>query len=447
MKDFAAVILAAGKGTRMKSELPKVLHQMAGQSLVEYAVEAARAAGASRICLVVGHGAEQVQECLGPDYLYAIQSQQLGTGHALQTALPAFSPLPEALLVLCGDTPLLRGETLRALAQQFFAEEADCTVMSAVLPEGGNYGRILRDEDGQVQGIVEARDSSPEQLAIREINSGVYCFRSSALLEVIGELRPNNDQGELYLTDVLASLRQRGRRVTAFVCPDADEILGVNDRAQLAELTALMRRRINRRWMLSGVTMVDPETAYIDAKVEIGPDTVLEPQVYLHGSTKIGAACKVGPGVKVVDSQVGDGCILGPFTYLRPGTILEEKVKAGHFVEIKKSHIGKGSKVPHLSYIGDAIIGEGVNIGCGTITCNYDGVHKHTTVIEDQAFIGSNTNLVPPVTVGKRATVAAGSTITMDVPAEALGVARGQQRNIEGWALKRDPRFAKKEEK
>ncbi|MBQ6807937.1 MAG: bifunctional UDP-N-acetylglucosamine diphosphorylase/glucosamine-1-phosphate N-acetyltransferase GlmU [Firmicutes bacterium] len=447
MNDFAAVILAAGKGTRMKSALPKVLHQIAGQSLVQYAVDAAKGAGAGRICLVVGHGAEQVQEAMGEEYLYAVQEQQLGTGHALQTALPAFSQLPAALLVLCGDTPLLTAETLSALAQQFFAEQADCTVMSAVLPDGGNYGRILRDEKGGVCGIIEARDSTPEQLAIREINSGVYCFRTEVLLQVIGDLRPNNDQGELYLTDVLASLHRLGRKVTAFVCPDANEILGVNDRAQLAELTALMRKRINRRWMLEGVTMIDPETVYIDAKVEIGPDTILEPQVYLHGNTVIGSGCKVGPGVKVVDSQVGDQCILGPFTYLRPGTVLAEKVKAGHFVEIKKSRIGKGSKVPHLSYIGDTIIGEGVNIGCGTITCNYDGVHKHTTVIEDQAFIGSNTNLVPPVTVGKRSTVAAGSTITEDVPADSLAIARGHQRNIEGWTLERDPRFAKKEEK
>ncbi|MDO4732170.1 MAG: bifunctional UDP-N-acetylglucosamine diphosphorylase/glucosamine-1-phosphate N-acetyltransferase GlmU [Bacillota bacterium] len=447
MNEFAAVILAAGKGTRMKSELPKVLHEIAGQPLVEYAVDAAAGAGASRICLVVGHGAEQVRAAMGEAHLYAVQEQQLGTGHALQTALSAFSQLPPALLVLCGDTPLLTAETLNTLTNQFFAEEADCTVMSAVLPDGGNYGRILRDASEQVCGIIEARDASPAQKAIREINSGVYCFRTEPLLEVIGELRPNNDQGELYLTDVLSSLRQRGRKLTAFVCPDANEILGVNDRAQLAELSALMRQRINHRWMLAGVTMIDPATVYIDAKVELGSDIILEPQVYLHGNTRIGSGCKVGPGVKIVDSQVGEQCILGPFTYLRPGTVLADKVKAGHFVEIKKSRIGKGSKIPHLSYIGDAIIGEGVNIGCGTITCNYDGVHKHTTVIEDQAFIGSNTNLVPPVSVGKRATVAAGSTITEDVPEDSLGIARGRQRNVEGWTLSRDPRFAKKEEK
>ena len=447
MEQLAAVILAAGKGTRMRSDLPKVLHPIAGQPLVQYVVNAAKAGGASTLCLVVGCGAEQVQQQLGEAYLYAVQEQQKGTGHALQTALSAFPQLPQALLVLCGDTPLLRGETLEKMIHQFQQEQVACTVMTTYLSEGGNYGRIIRDVDGQISGIVEARDATPEQLAVREINSGVYCFRTGPLLEVIRELQPNNDQGELYLTDVVSALRSRGQRVTGFCCGDPQEILGVNDRVQLAEAGAILRRRINQAWMLSGVTLVDPETAYIDATVAIGRDTVIEPQVYLQGNTTIGKGCTIGPAVKIVDSQIGDTCTVGPFAYLRPGTVLAARVKAGHFVEIKKSMIGQGSKVPHLSYIGDAVIGEGVNIGCGTITCNYDGVHKHKTVIEDQAFIGSNTNLVPPVTVGRRSTVAAGSTVTEDVPPDSLAVARGRQRNVEGWTLERDPRFTKKEDK
>ena len=447
MEQLAAVILAAGKGTRMKSDLPKVLHPIAGKPLLQYVIDAAKSGGASSLCLVVGCGAEQVRQQMGADYLYALQEQQKGTGHALQTALPAFSRMPQALLVLCGDTPLLRGETLATMIHQFQKEQAACTVMTAHLSEGGNYGRIIREADGQIARIVEARDATTEQLAVREINSGVYCFRTGPLLEVIQNLQPDNDQGEFYLTDVIAALRGRNERVTGFCCEDPQEILGVNDRAQLAEAGAILRHRINRFWMLSGVTLVDPETTYIDATVEIGPDTVIEPQVYLQGATVIGKGCSIGPAVKIVDSQVGDACTVGPFAYLRPGTILGTQVKAGHFVEIKKSRIGRGSKVPHLSYIGDTVIGEGVNIGCGTITCNYDGVHKHQTVIEDQAFIGSNTNLIPPVTVGHRSTVAAGSTITQDVPPDSLAIARGRQRNIEGWTLERDPRFTKKEDK
>jgi len=448
MRKMAAVVLAAGKGIRMYSELAKVLHPAAGRPLIHWVAAAAREAGVDPLVMVVGHQAEQVRAALGDGYLYALQEQQLGTAHALAAGLQAFpAALPPALLVLCGDTPLLTGATLAALRRQFEETAAACTVLTAVLPEGGNYGRILRDGSGNVTGIVEAKDATAEQLAVREINSGVYCFDTQAVLKVLDRIGSANAQGEYYLTDALAALVQLDLKVNALVCPDPVEISGVNDRLQLAAACRLLWDRKTTELMLSGVTILDPATVFIDASVAVGPDTVIEPNVYLHGKTVIGRGCHIGPQVKIVDSRVGDNCDVGPFCYLRPGTELADKVKAGHFVEIKKSRIGRGSKVPHLSYIGDAVIGEGVNIGCGTITCNYDGVRKHTTVIQDQVFIGSNVNLVPPLTVGRRSTVGAGSTITQDVPEDCLALARERQVNIEGWTVKKDPRFAKKDEK
>ncbi len=447
MRKMAAVVLAAGKGVRMHSELAKVLHPAAGRPLIQWVAAAAGEAGVEPLVMVIGHQGEQVRAALGQGYLYAVQEQQLGTAHALSAGLAAFKDeLPPALLVLCGDTPLLTGETLAGLRGYFEETRAACTVLTALLPAGGNYGRILRDGSGHVTGIVEAREATAEQLAIREINSGVYCFDTQALLRVLPAIGVANSQGEYYLTDALDALVRLGLKVNAMVCPDPAEISGVNDRLQLAVACRRLWDRKAQALMLSGVTILDPATAYIDADVTVGPDTVIEPNVYLHGHTVIGQGCHIGPQAKIVDSRVGDNCEIGPFCYLRPGTELSDKVKAGHFVEIKKSRIGKGSKVPHLSYIGDAVIGEGVNIGCGVITCNYDGAKKHTTVIEDQAFIGSNVNLVPPVTVGKRATVGAGSTVTQDVPEEALALARERQVNIEGWAMRKDPRFVKKDE-
>ena len=447
MKDMAAVILAAGKGVRMHSELPKVLHKVAGQTMIGAVCEAASTVAEAGICIVVGYGAAQVRAAMGEAYCYALQEEQLGTGHAVQQAVPAFKPLPSAIMVLCGDTPLLRSETLQALGEYFFQSGAACTVLTAVLPEGGNYGRIVRDTSGNVEAIVEAKDATPAQLAIREINSGVYCFDGAWLQKYIFTLKNDNAQGEYYLTDVLCAMREAGGVVNALVCEEAAEILGVNDRLQLAEANRIRWQRKNEALMLSGVTILDPATAYIDHTVTVGQDTIIEPQVYLSGATVIGKNCNIGPGVKMLDAQVGDSCKVGPFTFLRPGTVLEDNVKAGHFVEIKNSHIGQGSKVPHLSYMGDAEVGERVNIGCGTITCNYDGAKKHKTIIGDDVFVGSNTNFIAPVSIGERATVGAGSTITCDVPAENLGVARGKQRNIAGWAKARDPRFRKKDDK
>ncbi|MBQ1501905.1 MAG: bifunctional UDP-N-acetylglucosamine diphosphorylase/glucosamine-1-phosphate N-acetyltransferase GlmU [Firmicutes bacterium] len=446
MRKMSAVILAAGKGTRMKSELPKVLHQLGHKPMAQYVIDAARGAGVDETCVVVGHGAEAVKDALGGELLYALQEPQLGTGHALQQALPICSKDADSFLVLCGDTPLLTAETLRDLRGYFELSKAACTVMSAVLPDGGSYGRIVRDGHGNLSAIVEAKDANVEQLAICEINSGVYCFDSKALKAVINDLRPNNSQGEYYLTDVISAIRENGGLVNAYICRDAGEISGVNDRCQLAEAGKILRRRKNRQLMNSGITMVDPDTVYIDDDVEIGPDCLIEPQVYIEGPCRIGANCHIGPSVMIIDSTIGNDCEIGPFCLIRPGTVLEDKAKAGHFVELKKSHIGHGSKVPHLSYLGDATVGRDVNIGCGTITCNYDGKNKYPTVIEDEAFIGSNTNLVAPVTIGRRSTVGAGSTITADVPEDTLALGRGRQCNIEGWTKERDPRYVKKDE-
>lgn len=441
MHDLAAIVLAAGKGLRMQSEIPKVLHKVGGQAMLQTVCDAAAAVVDGDICIVVGHAAAAVQESMGSTYQYALQAQQLGTGHAVQQALASFAELPTAFLVLCGDTPLLRSETLLQLADHFRQTGAACTILSAMLPAPGSYGRIVRDANGAVTAIVEAKDASAEQLQIQEVNSGIYCFDAERLQQAIRQIQPNNAQGEYYLTDAVALLRQAGHLVNALVCADASEISGVNDRLQLAAANKVRWQRKNEALMLAGVTILDPDTTYIDDSVEIGRDTIIEPQTYLCGQTRIGSGCQIGPAVKMIDTVVADGCTVGPFAYLRPGTVLNEQAKAGCFVEIKKSVIGKKSKVPHLSYIGDAEVGERVNIGCGTITCNYDGKHKHKTILADDVFVGSNTNFVAPVCVGERATIAAGSTITKDVPAENLGVARGKQANVEDWAARRDPRF------
>ncbi|MFZ5626758.1 MAG: bifunctional UDP-N-acetylglucosamine diphosphorylase/glucosamine-1-phosphate N-acetyltransferase GlmU [Bacillota bacterium] len=453
MEGLAAVILAAGKGTRMKSRLPKVLHPVGGQPMVNHVMAACRTAGAQPVVLVIGHGAEQVQATLGPEQVYVEQKEQLGTGHAVMQAETVLRDFEGDILVVCGDTPLLRGETLAALAQYHRQQEAVATVLTMTLANPTGYGRIIRDEQGQVAAIVEEKDATPEQKDIREVNSGTYCFQAQALFAALQQITPNNAQGEYYLTDVLAIFRQQGQKVAAWQLSDDTEVMGINDRVALAEANRLFRERINRQQMLAGVTILDPATTYIEAEVKIGADTVIYPNTHLTGKTTIGAGCQIGPDTKIMDSQIGDGveiqfsvilqaeigndCTIGPFAYLRPGTRLAAGVKVGDFVEIKNAVIGQGSKVPHLSYIGDAEIGSGVNIGAGTITCNYDGYKKSKTIIGDGAFIGSNSNLVAPVTIGAGSLVAAGSTIVKDVPADALGVARAPQKNREGWAKAR----------
>ncbi len=449
MSLLTAIILAAGKGTRMRSQLPKVLHKVNGKAMAAYAIEAARGSGAGQIVLVVGHEADEVKKALGGGLEYAVQSPQLGTGHALQLAIPSLKKGCRDIMVLCGDTPLLRGETLKELYNFFLKTKASCTVLSAFLPEPSGYGRLIRGEDGNLKAIVEQKDANPQELGIKEINTGTYCFCLEDILPLINNLENRNAQGEYYITDLIGALVKEGKTVNALPMGDITQVLGINDRIQLAQASAIMRQIKNRQLMEAGVTIIDPETTYIESDCKVGIDTIIEPNCFLRGDTVIGENCIIGPNSDIRDSQIGDGgkvvnalviqcragnnCDIGPFSYIRPGTVLADFVKVGGFVEMKKAHIDTGSKVPHLSYVGDALIGKKVNIGCGTITCNYDGYNKYQTIIEDEAFIGSNSNFIAPVRVGKNAHVAAGSTITQNVPENALGIARGKQRNIEGW--------------
>jgi bifunctional UDP-N-acetylglucosamine pyrophosphorylase/glucosamine-1-phosphate N-acetyltransferase len=453
MQKMVAVILAAGKGTRMKSAIPKVLHAVGGKQMLRHVMEAAVQAGASRTIVVVGHGSEQVQAEIGNAAEYVLQKEQLGTGHAMMQVQPALSGFSGTVLLLCGDTPLLTGKTLEKLFAEHKQSGAAATVLTAVPSDATGYGRILRDASGRVQGIVEQKDATEEQKRIGEINTGIYCFEAGPLFAALTGLTCNNAQGEYYLTDVLAILAETGNRVSAVSVEDFQETLGINSRVQLAEAETLLRRRKLIELMENGVTVMDPASTFVDAAVSIGQDTILYPYTWIEGATTIGRDCRIGPNSRIADSQIGDavtlhfsyaheckigeGVTVGPYAHLRPDTELLAGVKVGNFVEVKNSRVGKGSKLPHLSYIGDADIGAGVNIGCGTITVNYDGKKKHRTAIGDTAFVGCNSNLVAPVSVGAGAYIAAGSTITKDVPDGALGVGRARQSNIAGWTEKK----------
>ncbi|MDH7478827.1 MAG: bifunctional UDP-N-acetylglucosamine diphosphorylase/glucosamine-1-phosphate N-acetyltransferase GlmU [Syntrophomonadaceae bacterium] len=452
MPEVMAVVLAAGHGKRMKSRLPKVLHRVGGRYMVQHVLEALKGAGVSESVLVVGHGAELVREALGPGYRYAVQAEQLGTGHAVLQAEPVIGEGCDTVMVVCGDTPLLSGETLRRLLLHHRESGAAATVLSAVFSDPTGYGRIIRNQAGELERIVEESDASAEVRRIAEGNTGTYCFSREHLFAALKELSPDNAQGEYYLPDVLPVMRRRQLKVVAAALAGEEEARGINSRQQLAEVGQIMRRRVLQRLMESGVTIVDPGTTYIDSTVEIDVDTVIHPFTFIEGETRIGSDCRIGPFTRIVgsrlgngvevlnsvilESELGDGCQIGPFAYLRPLTRLAAGVKVGDFVEIKKSQVGRGSKIPHLSYIGDATLGEEVNVGAGTITCNYDGEHKHLTVVEDGAFIGSNTNLVAPLRVGAHAVTGAGSTITKDVPPYALAVERSPQRNVSDWQKK-----------
>lgn len=460
-QELAAVILAAGKGTRMKSAQPKVLHPVAGRPMVTFPVDNARRLGCRPTVLVVGHGAEAVQAALdGHAVSFAVQAEQLGTGHALLCAREALRDFSGTLLLLCGDVPLLRDATLEQLVAEHHRNRAAVTVLTAELAAPFGYGRILRDGD-EVLGIVEEKDASEAQKAIREINTGIYAFEAPFVFEALTGVDCENAQREYYLTDVLAAARAAGRRVGAVVLEDADEAMGINDRVQLARASVVMRRRINERLMRDGVTLVDPEQTYIEPQVEIGPDTVVYPGVCLGGATRIGSGClieaqvtirdcrlddkvHVKPGSVLEGSEIGAETAIGPMAHLRPGTVLAGHNKIGNFVETKKAHIGPGSKASHLTYIGDAELGANVNIGCGTITCNYDGVKKHKTIIEDDVFVGSDTQFVAPVRIGRNSLVGAGSTITKDVPANALALSRSEQKIIPDWSLRHGPNCKKK---
>jgi len=447
----AALILAAGKSTRMKSARPKALHALLGQPLLRWAVDAAQGAGAARTVLVVGHQAALVQEAMGPELEYVLQAEQKGTGHAVQMAESLLRDWDGPLLVLPGDAPLLSDSLLEALLAHHTHSGAAATLLTAVLDDAGAYGRIVRDADtGRVRAIVEARDASPDQLLIREIGTSVYAFDPAALFDALAQITPQNAQGEYYLTDAVALLATQGRIVEALVSPDADVVRGVNTRPELVELRALMQARIHHAHGLAGVTILDPLTTYIDAGVKIGLDTTIHPFTLLSGVTDIGQNCEIGPGARISDSRLGDGvsvrdshvtasevgddCRIGPFANLRPGTVLGRAVKLGDFVETKNATLGDGVSAGHLSYLGDAEIGARTNIGAGTITCNYDGENKHRTVIGADAFIGTHSTLVAPVTLGEGAWTAAGSAITENIPAGALGIGRARQVNKEGWA-------------
>lgn len=452
MSELVVVILAAGKGTRMKSSLPKVLHKVGGMPMLQHVLDVADAAGAARKVVVVGHEAELVEKMVGEQAQIALQAEQLGTGHAVMQTQAVLQNFCGTVMIICGDTPLLEAVELQKFYKCHVASKAAATVLTAVLYNPTGYGRILRDDSGNVQGIVEEKDATDEQKTVKEINTGIYCVEAPLLFEVLATLTCDNAQGEYYLTDVLAKLKTMGKNVGGVITDDSEMIMGINSRRQLAEAEHIMRRRILERLMDSGVTIMDPASTFIEKNVQVGQDTIIYPYTWLEGETRIGSDCRIGPNVRLTDVKVGcatemqfvyghecevhDGVVVGPYVHLRPDTVLQDNVKIGNFVEVKNSSIGEGSKLPHLSYIGDSDIGRAVNIGCGCITVNYDGKKKHRTTIEDNAFVGCNSNMVAPVTIGAGAYIGAGSTITKDVPADDLGIARAKQKNLEGWAAK-----------
>jgi len=451
MPDTHVVILAAGQGTRMKSRLPKVLHPVAGRPMIEHVLRTARSIAPATITVIVGHQADAIRARLAGhiDLRFAVQEPQLGTAHALQQAEAALSGRTGTLVMLSGDVPLLSSATLRRLVETHHAAGAAATVITAMVERPYGYGRIVR-AGGRIVRIVEERDASPAERQIREINSGIYAFDLAPLWEALRGIASKNAQGEFYLTDLVGIYHRRKLPVETLVLESVHETRGINSRSELAEVSRIVRQTKNEELMAAGVTIIDPATTYIEQDVVVGPDTVIHPGVILEGQTKVGSACEIHAHVRIVDSEladrvtvknfclivgthVADGASIGPFAHLRPETMVGEGARIGNFVELKKTSLGPGSKANHLAYLGDATIGAQVNVGAGTITCNYDGARKHPTVIEDGAFIGSDTQLIAPVRIGKGAYVAAGSSITEDVPAGALGVARSRQTNVEGW--------------
>jgi bifunctional UDP-N-acetylglucosamine pyrophosphorylase / glucosamine-1-phosphate N-acetyltransferase len=454
---LAAVVLCAGEGKRMKSEVSKVLHPMLGRPLAWYPITRAFESGCQQVVAVIGHQREQVRATMsrafeGQALAFAVQEHQRGTGDAVAAARGCLTGFTGAVLILYGDVPLLTVETLRKLVAAFRASKGPLALVSCKPADATGYGRVLRGAGRKVEGIVEHKDATPEQRLITEINAGIYVADARFLWGALETLSPQNAQGELYLTDIVAKAAAEGE--VAVVEADAREVEGINDRAELAERTELLRARINRRHLLAGVSLQHPATTFIDEGVEIGPDTVIGPNVTISGECEIGSGVTIGQGSVLHHSTIGDGsevrpysvfedavvgprCHVGPFARLRPGTVLDEGVHVGNFVETKKTRLKKGSKANHLAYLGDAEIGAGCNIGAGTITCNYDGVNKHQTVLGDGVFIGSDTQLVAPVTIGDGAFVAAGSTITENVPAQALALSRTPQTVKEGWAERR----------
>jgi len=449
MSNKYAIVLAAGKGTRMKSKLYKVLHPVCGKPMVQHVVDHVKSVGVQNVVTVVGHGAELVKTQLGENSEYALQADQLGTAHAVIQAAPLLKDKEGTTLVICGDTPLITPETIQALFEEHERLQAKATILTAHLEDSTGYGRIIRSNDGSVQKIVEHKDASPEELTVQEINTGTYCFDNKALFEALNAVNNDNSQGEYYLPDVIEILKEQNQIVAAYKTPNFDETLGVNDRYALSMAETLMRKVINKKHMLNGVTIIDPASTYISADTVIGEDTIIYPGTMIYGNSIIGSDCVIGPNTEIIDSEIGnktsikqsvvheskigDSTTVGPFAHIRPATTLGNEVRIGNFVETKKVTFGNSSKASHLSYIGDAEVGQGVNLGCGSITVNYDGKNKFKTIIEDNVFVGCNSNLIAPVTVKKGSYIAAGSTITDEVPEDSLAIARARQVNKEGY--------------
>ncbi len=457
MSDLHIVVLAAGKSTRMKSARPKVLQDLGGLPLITHVLRTVSILRAASTTLIVGHGAEEVIAAVSRDWpsvKFAVQSPQLGTGHALLMADSALKEARGAVLVLSGDVPLLSAETITGLLDTHRSSGAAATVLTTTLGDPSGYGRVLRNDSGEIGRIVEHRDASADERRVSEINTGIYVFALDGLFAGLKAIATDNAQHEYYLTDMVAVLQRNAKRTAACLVPNGDELRGVNTRVDLADLSALVRTRKNHALMLSGVTLEDPATVYIDEDVTIGSDSTIGASVHLSGRTSISANCRIHAGVRltnatigenvtvldhsvVVDSTIGDRATVGPFAHIRPASVIGPDVRIGNFVELKKTTIGRRSKANHLAYLGDATIGEDVNIGAGTITCNYDGEHKHPTIIEDRVFIGSDSQLIAPVVIGADAYVAAGSSITKDVPKESLAISRGRQQNKDGWVRMR----------
>lgn len=450
---FTSVILAAGMGTRMKSKMPKVLHKVCGKPLSKWVIDASKAAGADKVCAVVGHKAETVKEVLGDVCEFALQAEQKGTGHAVMQAINVIKNSKGEVVILNGDTPLITAETINKAIEYHKNNGNQATVITAILDDATGYGRIVRDNDGSVLKIVEQKDASEEEKKINEVNSGMYVFDAQSLVYALDKITPNNAQGEYYLTDTLEILLSAGKKIGGYAISDNDEIRGINDRVQLNEAEKIMQKRINEYHMRNGVTMRNPESVYIEDGVEIGNDTEICQNVTIKSGTKIGSDCVIGSGSMlnravihdgvdvlssvILESEVDEGTHVGPFAYIRPNCHVGKEVKVGDFVELKNSNIDDGTKISHLTYIGDSDVGKRVNFGCGTVTCNYDGKKKYRTTIGDDCFVGCNTNFVSPINVGDGVYIAAGSTITEDIPENSLSIARARQVNKEGWKDKR----------
>jgi bifunctional UDP-N-acetylglucosamine pyrophosphorylase/glucosamine-1-phosphate N-acetyltransferase len=444
-RPISVIVLAAGQGTRMKSSRPKVLHELCGTSMLGHVISTAEALAPERLLVVVGRGADEVTTAFAGRCEFVLQAERLGTGHAVLQAEPKLADFDGDVLVLYADTPLLRPETLVQMRDEKRSRGSELLILTA---EAESIpGRILRDASGQVSRVVEKQDASPEELAIRERNTGVYLIDAPLLRTCLSKLEANNAQGELYLTDAVRHSVEGGHRVDAFSLDDSDECLGINDRRELAEATAVMRRRVATRWMEAGVTLIDPETTYIDVDVQIGRDTVIEPGCVIEGKTVIGENCRLKSYTTIESSRLDDDVTIGPNSHLRPDSHLQTGVKIGNFVEVKNAVLGPGTKAAHLTYIGDADVGARVNFGCGVVVVNYDGIGKYRTSVGDDVFIGCNANLLSPVTLQNHCFIAAGSTIHKEVPVDALGVARAKQRNIEGWYARREERAARKKAK